>query len=60
MRRDDVAQTDRLDPSQHGVGATGHFNAGFQHAIFQFGAVMQTMIVAVNSEHIDFRKGIDV
>ena len=59
VRRNDVAQADRLDPRQHGVGAAGHFNAGFQYPVFQFSTMMQAVIMAVNSEHVGFRERLE-
>jgi hypothetical protein len=50
-RFDDLAKTDLLDPTMDSVGSAGLFEGRLEHAIFQFGAMVQAVRITENCNH---------
>ncbi|MCY1184908.1 hypothetical protein D9M73_256390 [compost metagenome] len=50
-RFDDLAKPYLFDPMMDGIGPTGLFEGGLEHAVFQFGAVVQTVGITENCKH---------
>ncbi|CAI8719657.1 hypothetical protein EMIT0P291_120005 [Pseudomonas sp. IT-P291] len=50
-RFDDLAKAYLLDTVMDGIGPTGLFERRLEHAVFQFGAVVQAVGITENCKH---------
>ncbi|CAI8920508.1 hypothetical protein EMIT0P258_40380 [Pseudomonas sp. IT-P258] len=50
-RFDDLAKAYLLDTPMDGIGPTGLFERWLEHAVFQFGAVVQAVRITENCKH---------
>ncbi|CAI8905562.1 hypothetical protein EMIT043CA1_30148 [Pseudomonas brassicacearum] len=48
---DDLAKAYLLDSIMYGIGPAGLFERRFEHAVLQFGAVVQAMGITENCKH---------